>query len=49
MEKLMIEIMPAEPIVKPRPKREERPRPRREDPWTVPAPRVNPTPKAKFK
>lgn len=40
-------VIPAEPDVKPKPKREEpRPRPRRGDPWTVPAPKKNPTPKA---
>ena len=37
-----------EPIVKPMPKREapSKPRPKKNDPWTVPAPKVNPTPKA---
>lgn len=36
------------PDIKPTPVREvPRPRPRKDDPWTVPAPRVNPTPKAK--
>lgn len=43
----MTEVAPAKPDVKPKPKREEpKPKPRRGDPWTVPAPRVNPTPKA---
>ena len=43
----MIEIAPTKPKVKPMPKRQEpKPRPRREDPWTVPGPKVNPTPKA---
>ena len=42
----MTEVAPAKPDVKPKPKREEKPRPRRGDPWTVPAPKVNPTPKA---
>lgn len=49
MEKLMTEIAPAKPDVKPVPKRDvptTKPKPRRGDPWTVPAPRVNPTPKA---
>lgn len=46
MDKLMTEIAPAKPDVKPKPKREEKPKPRRGDPWTVPAPKVNPTPKA---
>ena len=45
MRKLMT-IAPAEPDVKPKPKREEKVRPRKSDPWTVPAPKVNPTPKA---
>lgn len=39
----------AEPKTKPKPKREApvKPKPRRsDDPWTVPAPKVNPTPKA---
>ncbi len=41
------EVIPQEPDVKPMPKREEpRPKPRRGDPWTVPGPKKNPTPKA---
>lgn len=44
------EVAPSEtePDVKPKPKRKapERPRPRRDDPWTVPGPKVKPTPKA---
>lgn len=45
---LKTEIAPSEPIIKPKPREKENPvpRPRREDPWTVPAPKVNPTPKA---
>lgn len=43
MEKLM--TAPAEPKIVPRPTREVKPKPRRDDPWTVPAPKVNPTPK----
>lgn len=43
---LEIEIAPSEPIIKPKPKETEKPKPRRGDPWTVPAPKVNPTPKA---
>jgi len=40
-------VIPVEPDVKPVPKRETpKPKPRRGDPWTVPAPKVNPTPKA---
>lgn len=48
MEKEMTEVAPAKPDVKPKPERqvEPKPRPRRGDPWTVPAPKVNPTPKA---
>lgn len=45
MRKLMT-IAPAKPDVKPKPRREEKVRPRKSDPWTVPAPKVNPTPKA---
>ena len=42
------EVKPVEPIIKPniKPKREIKPRPDKNDPWTVPAPRINPTPKA---
>ena len=39
-------VKPAEPITKPKPSREVKPKPNRDDPWTVPAPKVNPTPKA---
>lgn len=39
-------VIPSKPKVKPTPKREVKPAPRRGDPWTVPAPKVNPTPKA---
>ena len=40
------DVLPA-PITKPMPKRESpKPKPNRDDPWTVPAPKVNPTPKA---
>lgn len=44
------ETQPAEPIVIPRPKRkkEEKIRPNKSDPWTVPAPKVSPTPKAMY-
>ena len=42
----MTETLPAEPIVKPKPKQAPSPKPRRGDPWTVPGPKVNPTPKA---
>lgn len=42
----MTKTAPAKPDVKPKPERETKPRPSRTDPWTVPAPRVNPTPKA---
>ena len=47
----MTEVAPAKPIVKPTPKREVSPktRPDKNDPWTVPAPKVNPTPKAIIK
>lgn len=42
-------VLPARPDVKPRPQREtQKPKPQRGDPWTVPAPKVNPTPKAKI-
>jgi len=35
------------PKIKPAPKRTSpRPRPRKNDPWTVPGPKINPTPKA---
>lgn len=43
----MVAIEPAvkpQPKIKPRPT--EKPRPRKNDPWTVPGPKVNPTPKA---
>lgn len=46
MEKLIRQTETAEPIVKPKPRREEKVKPRRGDPWTVPAPKKNPTPKA---
>jgi hypothetical protein len=46
MVKLMIEVVPEKPIVQPKPKKEENTKPRRGDPWAVPAPKVNPTPKA---
>lgn len=40
-------VIPSKPKVKPVPKREApKPAPRRGDPWTVPGPKVNPTPKA---
>lgn len=40
-------VIPAEPDVKPVPKREApKPKPRRGDPWTVPGPKKKPTPKA---
>jgi len=40
-------VIPSKPKVKPVPKRESpKPAPRRGDPWTVPGPKVNPTPKA---
>jgi len=40
------QVLP-KPKTKPLPKRElPKPAPRRGDPWTVPAPKVNPTPKA---
>lgn len=40
-------VIPTKPNVKPAPKREEvKPKPRRGDPWTVPGPKKNPTPKA---
>jgi hypothetical protein len=39
-------VEPARPKTKPVPKRKPKERPRRDDPWTVPAPKVNPTPKA---
>lgn len=42
----MTEVAPAEPDVKPKPAIKPAPKPRRDDPWTVPAPKVNPTPKA---
>lgn len=43
-------VIPSKPKVKPTPKREApKPAPRRGDPWTVPGPRVNPTPKATTK
>lgn len=40
----MIEI--AEPEVLPKPITTPKTRPNKNDPWTVPAPKVNPTPKA---
>jgi hypothetical protein len=41
------QVLPAEPKVKPTPKREApEPKPRKGDPWTVPGPKKNPTPKA---
>lgn len=48
MEKLikMTEVAPVEPDVKPKPKPAVKPRPNKDDPWTVPGPKVNPTPKA---
>jgi len=41
-------VVPAEPDVKPKPQRVApvKPRPKKDDPWTVPTPKVNPTPKA---
>ena len=43
-------VIPSKPKVKPMPKREApKPAPRRGDPWTVPGPKVNPTPKATTK
>lgn len=44
-------VLPAEPKIKPMPKRETpKPKPRKDDPWTVPAPYPKhypqPTPKA---
>jgi len=40
-------VVPAKPDVKPVPKRiAPKPKPRRGDPWTVPGPKVKPTPKA---
>lgn len=39
-------VIPAEPDVKPKPSRETEPNPEENDPWMVPAPKVNPTPKA---
>jgi len=41
------QVIPVKPKVKPTPKREVKPIPRRGDPWTVPGPKKNPTPKAK--
>lgn len=41
------QVLPVKPKTKPLPKRESpKPTPRRGDPWTVPGPKVNPTPKA---
>ena len=40
------QVLPAKPKVKPTPQREVKPAPRRGDPWTVPGPKKNPTPKA---
>ena len=46
----IINRLDAEPDVAPKPKTKPqttpKPRPQRGDPWTVPAPKVNPTPKA---
>lgn len=44
----MTEVAPAKPDVKPMPKPQvdPKPEPRRGDPWTVPGPKKNPTPKA---
>lgn len=43
----MTEVAPAKPDVKPKPQRDvPKTRPNKDDPWTVPAPKVNPTPKA---
>jgi hypothetical protein len=43
----MTEVAPAKPDVKPKPQRDvPKPKPNKDDPWTVPAPKVNPTPKA---
>lgn len=39
------EIAPAEPITKPTPAPTTTPQPSKDDPWNVPAPLVNPTPK----
>ena len=39
-------LVEPKPITKPSPKEKPKERPRREDPWTVPAPKLNPTPKA---
>jgi hypothetical protein len=39
-------VKPAEPKTKPSPTRESpKTKPQKGDPWTVPAPKVNPTPK----
>lgn len=43
LSKLNPEVMPAEPITKPAPIKE--PRPAEDDPFNVPAPKVDPTPK----
>ena len=40
------QVLPVKPKVKPTPQREVKPVPRRGDPWTVPGPKKNPTPKA---
>lgn len=41
-----IEVLPAEPIIKPAPT--TIPRPKEDDPFNVPAPLVDPTPKGFF-
>lgn len=42
-------VQPAKPDTKPKPtpKRRQRPKPDRNNPWVVPKPKVNPTPKGK--
>jgi len=43
----MIEpLVEPKPVTKPSPTEKPKEKPRRGDPWTVPAPKVNPTPKA---
>lgn len=39
-------IAPTEPKVVPKREVKPKPKPRKDDPWTVPAPLINPTPKA---
>lgn len=39
-------VVPKEPKTKPKRETPVRPKPDKNDPWTVPAPKVNPTPKA---